>query len=494
MQLTVGLPDGTQIVVEAEPTDTIYAFQAKLKRKCGFVPDVRMPDGKVIYGASFDAVVDREYMLRQLAMEDKVGTQISPGGTGLLSLGNTCYMNATLQCLFAIKPLQEFFLSRQYQQDVAVENELGLQGQLAHSYHELLSRRQSGTFEAINPTIFQCTLGSHPRYQHFLNSDQHDALEFVKCFLDCLHEDLNVARGKQKSTKSDAKLVGDPQAIAALECKDEWMENNCSRPASLFYGLKRMQMTCQTCERSTVKFDMFDSITLPLWETEQTIHLTESLAKCSNGHVSAHCKSCQQSTSTGMEVGIWDQPPVLILQLCRYSLGESLDQIRGNLLGEAGDHHWIKALVDFPEELDLAPYLVHDHPPDAALYDLFGVVNYHGELAEGGHYTSYVKAGEGEISQREWYCFDDARVSKIEPETIVSSAAYLLFYQRRAASLPSDIKCEGESLPSAIKCEGESPPSDIKCEGESPPSDIKCDGEEKVQRKHNRGKKKKKKK
>ena len=36
------------------------------------------------------------------------------GATGLRNLGNTCYLNAILQCLGSISPLVEYFLSGKY--------------------------------------------------------------------------------------------------------------------------------------------------------------------------------------------------------------------------------------------------------------------------------------------------------------------------------------------------------------------------------------------
>lgn len=59
------------------------------------------------------------------------------------------------------------------------------------------------------------------------------------------------------------------------------------------------------------------------------------------------------------------------------------------------------------------------------IYDLFGVSNHYGQL-QGGHYTAYAK------NNGEWFRFNDDEVEEIENEsTIVSNAAYNLFYARR---------------------------------------------------------------
>mmetsp|Transcript_22399 Transcript_22399/g.22088 ORF Transcript_22399/g.22088 Transcript_22399/m.22088 type:complete len:113 (+) Transcript_22399:2438-2776(+) len=62
------------------------------------------------------------------------------------------------------------------------------------------------------------------------------------------------------------------------------------------------------------------------------------------------------------------------------------------------------------------------------VYDLYAVSNHYGSLG-GGHYTAYAKNHHN----GNWYHFDDSSVSQVRnpEESIIGSAAYVLFYKRR---------------------------------------------------------------
>lgn len=53
---------------------------------------------------------------------------------GLNNLGNTCFMSASLQCLFRTTPLVAYFLVHQYRYDINARSTLGSKGKLTEEF------------------------------------------------------------------------------------------------------------------------------------------------------------------------------------------------------------------------------------------------------------------------------------------------------------------------------------------------------------------------
>ncbi|KAJ1373123.1 hypothetical protein KIN20_035459 [Parelaphostrongylus tenuis] len=70
--------------------------------------------------------------------EDRAVATVQFGFTGLRNIGNTCFMNATLQMLINNIELKTYFLDRHYKLDVNTNNPLGFRGRLADAFGDFM--------------------------------------------------------------------------------------------------------------------------------------------------------------------------------------------------------------------------------------------------------------------------------------------------------------------------------------------------------------------
>ncbi|KAL8150318.1 hypothetical protein V2J09_020126 [Rumex salicifolius] len=181
------------------------------------------------------------------------------GLAGLQNLGNTCFMNSALQCLVHTPLLVEYFLG-DYFTEINKKNPLGMQGELAIAFGDLLRSMWSSGRTAIAPRVFK---GKVARFApQFSGYNQHDSQELLAFLLDGLHEDLN--RVKQKPYIEIKDSDGRPDQEYADECWRIHKARNDSIIVDTCQGQYKSTLVCPTCNKVSITFDPFMYLSLPL--------------------------------------------------------------------------------------------------------------------------------------------------------------------------------------------------------------------------------------
>ncbi|NP_001345851.1 ubiquitin carboxyl-terminal hydrolase 17-like protein B isoform 2 [Mus musculus] len=296
-------------------------------------------------------------------------------GCGLQNTGNSCYLNAALQCLTHTPPLADYMLSQEHSQTCCSPEGCKMCAMEAHVTQSLL-HTHSG--DVMKPSQ-NLTSAFHKRKQE-------DAHEFLMFTLETMHESCLQVHRQSEPTSEDSSPIHD-----------------------IFGGWWRSQIKCHHCQGTSYSYDPFLDIPLDISSVQSVKQALQDTEKAEElcGENSYYCGRCRQKKPASKTLKLYSAPKVLMLVLKRFSgsMGKKLDR-----------------KVSYPEFLDLKPYL--SQPTGGPLpYALYAVLVHEGATCHSGHYFCCVKAGHGK-----WYKMDDTKVTSCDVTSVLNENAYVLFY------------------------------------------------------------------
>lgn len=332
------------------------------------------------------------------------------GLTGLANLGNTCFLNSTLQCISHTYELNDLLNKEEYKKKINKKPEA-----LILLEWDKLRKLMWSENCTISPGGFVSSIQKVAQIKDkdiFTGYAQNDLPEFLLFIIDCFHE--SITREIKMNILGKPQKPKDVLAVKCYKMLNTMYKDDYSEILNLFYGISVTQIYKDDILLRQNP-EPFFLINLPIPEEKITCTLYDCFdlytsKELMDGDNKWYNGDTKEHEEVNKNIMFFSFPDILVMDLKRFN----------------NTTRKTNKLVEFPiDNLDLSKYVI-GYNKFSYQYELYGVCNHSGSSL-GGHYTAYIKN-----ANNKWYLFNDSRVDEVSNiNKVVSSKAYCLFYRKK---------------------------------------------------------------
>ena len=396
------------------------------------------------------------------------------GKCGLANMGNTCYMNSSIQLILHCESIIGFlleidntsicnvYLKKNISKKIIKKKELmknnkkidisltasdeeinnEMENTITYQLSKIINFIVHNGSAVINLKSFKKTVDN--LIPEFKGYHQHDSSEFLLKILDSIYEECGVSahikiNNTSKKIKEYVNLLEEYNILTndehkrnlglaisnlikenKLEFKKyngltfiaQTFKNKYNPVSNEIFIFQINTIKCQDCLNETYNYDYLSMLIL---EPKNT--LNESFNDYFSFKLTDEnykCMACGANKQANKMCKIYKHSPVIFIQLKRFKYDN-----RGNRSKDNNN-------VEIPDSINIENFCdmeICESKSKYFNYTLGGISNHMGSL-NGGHYTADCK----DLIQNEWFHFNDSDVYKYDNKIIDKSNAYVLMY------------------------------------------------------------------
>ena len=352
---------------------------------------------------------------------------------GLQNVGQSCYMNATIQCLNNVREFSDKLLNIYKNKQFDIKKQ-----PLTVSFSCLLQELNNTQNKYIVPSVFKQIIGAlNPLFEGIHAADSKDLIFF---FIEKLHKELNKAPQNQQEENNNIdyqqqELESRNEIIMFNKFIKDFYQKNNSFISNNFYGITRVTMKCDSCNLVKYSFQTFNLLIFQLRKTKEEkkkelgynkqLNLydafeVEQKEELLSGENMIYCNNCKGLRNGKHQQRFYGFPNVMII-----------------ILNRGKDNKDFNEEFIIYEKLDFTKKNLIVNKESYQKFFLCGVVTHLGESGSSGHFIAYCR---NDPNSTEFICYNDTIVSNVSIKDALSSnisrndfekkTPYILLYHR----------------------------------------------------------------